>query len=71
MSVQVALHFIEQFRADEQFKTRLLALNKNPNLEGFVQLGSELGLHFTVAELQEAHKYDWAMRGLLYSKDDG
>lgn len=70
MSAQVALQFIQQFREDEQLKDRLLAINKNPNLECFVQLGSQLGLHFTAAELEEAHKHDWAMRGLLYSKDN-
>lgn len=70
MSVQTALQFIQQIRADEGLKNRLLALNHNPDLESFVKLGAEVGLNFTVAELEEAHKHDWAMRWLLYSKDD-
>ena len=41
-----------------------------PDLESFVKLATEVGLVFTVAELEEAHKHDWAMRWLLYSKDD-
>lgn len=71
MSVQNALELIQQFRADEQLKTLLLATCKSPNLESFVNLGAEVGLSFTVEELKAAHKHDWAMRGLLYSKDDG
>ncbi|MDJ1168786.1 Nif11-like leader peptide family natural product precursor [Roseofilum sp. BLCC_M154] len=70
MSVQNALQFIQQFRADKQLKTLLLATCKSPDLESFVNLGSNLGLHFTVAELEQAHKHDWAMRGLLYSQDN-
>lgn len=70
MSLQTALQFIQQLRADKRLKNRLLAINKSPNLESFVNRGSELGLRFTVAELEEAHKHDWAMRWLLYSKDN-
>ena len=70
MSVQTALQFIQQLRADEGLKNRLLDINKSPDLENFVELGSDIGLGFTVAELEEAHKHDWAMRWLLYSKDD-
>jgi predicted ribosomally synthesized peptide with nif11-like leader len=66
MSVQIALQFIQQLRADEGLKNRISALNDSHNLENFVKLGSELGLSFTVEELKAAHKHDWAMRWLLY-----
>lgn len=71
MSVQTALQFIQQVRADEGLKNRLLSLNSSPDLESFVKLGAEVGLVFTTEELEAAHKHDWAMRWLLYSKDDG
>ncbi|HBQ97762.1 MULTISPECIES: Nif11 family protein [unclassified Roseofilum] len=71
MSVQNALQFIQHLRADDKLKKSLLALNQTPSLECFVNLGSNVGLSFTVAQLETAHKHDWAMRGLLYSKDDG
>jgi len=70
MSVQTALQFIQQVRADEGLKNRLLSLNSSPDVESFVKLGAEVGLVFTVAELEAAHKHDWAMRWLLYSKND-
>lgn len=70
MSVQTALQFIQQVRADEGLKNRVLSLNSSPDLESFVKLGAEVGLTFTVAELEAAHKHDWAMRWLLYSKED-
>lgn len=66
MSVQTALQFIQQLRMDEGLKSQLLALNRHPDLESFVTLGSELGLTFTVAELITAHKHDWGMRRLLH-----
>ncbi|MBC6418413.1 MAG: Nif11 family protein [Prochloron sp. SP5CPC1] len=70
MSIPTALQFIQQVRADEGLKNRVLSLNSSPDLESFVKLGAEVGLVFTVAELEEAHKHDWAMRWLLYSKGD-
>lgn len=70
MSVQTALQFIQQFRADEVLKDKLLALNHNPDLESLVKLGAEVGMFFTTEEMEAAHKHDWAMRWLLYSKED-
>jgi hypothetical protein len=71
MSVQIALQFIQQLRADQGLKNRLLALDDSHNLERFVKLGSEVGLPFTVDELKAAHKHDWTMRWLLYNKLEG
>ncbi len=70
MSVQTALQFIQQLRGDEVLKDKLLALNNNIDLESFVKLGAEVSLTFSVAELEAAHKQDWGMRWLLYSKDN-
>jgi predicted ribosomally synthesized peptide with nif11-like leader len=67
MSVQTALQFIQQVRADVGLKSKLLALNNSPDLETLVKLGAEAGVTFTVEELQAAHKHDWAMRWLIYN----
>ena len=67
MSYQTALRFIQQLRADEELKNRLLTLNNSPDLESFVKVGAEVGLFFTVEELATAHKHDWAMRWLAYN----
>jgi len=61
MSVQMALQFIQQLRTDEGLKNRLVVLNDSPDLESFVKLGAEVGLIFTIEELEAAHKHDWAM----------
>jgi hypothetical protein len=66
MSVQTAFQFIQKLRNDDGLKTRLLAQNPNPDLDRFVKLGAELGVIFTVEELEAAHKHDWGMRWLLY-----
>ena len=66
MSVQTAFQFIQQLRTDNGLKARLLAHYPNPDLDRFVKLGAELGLIFTVEELEAAHKHDWGMRWLLY-----
>ena len=67
MSVQTAFQFIQQLRSPEGLKNRLVAQGSSPDLEIFVKLGAEIGLAFTVEELLEAHKRDWAMRWLLYN----
>ncbi|MEB3826592.1 Nif11-like leader peptide family natural product precursor [Phormidium sp. CCY1219] len=66
MSVQTAFQFIQQLRNDDGLKARILAQNPTPDLESFVKLDAELGLVFTVEELEAAHKHDWGMRWVLY-----
>ncbi|WP_254565616.1 Nif11-like leader peptide family natural product precursor [Oscillatoria sp. HE19RPO] len=70
MSVQTAFQFIQKLRNDDGLKTRLLSQNSTPDLESFVKLGAELGLIFTVEELEAAHKHDWGMRWLLYQSGE-
>ncbi len=62
MSVKNALGFIVQLRTHEELRKQLVSLDDGPGLEGFVRLGGEIGLSFTVEELRTAHKHDWGMR---------
>lgn len=73
MSVQTAFQFIQQLRDNDGLKAQLLSHHPTPELEKFVKIGAELGLIFSVEELEAAHKHDWGMRCFLQTtqlKDD-
>lgn len=62
MSLQAALQFIQKVRQEKSLQSRIQALENDPSLESLVVIGAEAGFVFTIAELQAAHKHDWAMR---------
>lgn len=67
MSLQNALQFIRRAREDEALKIRIQALGGQADLEGLARIGAEAGMAFTVEELQEAFRQDWAMRWLHFT----
>ncbi len=62
MSIQTALQFIQKVRQEEQLKNQIQALEGGAGLADLVSIGAATGFIFTAAELQQAHKHDWAMR---------
>ncbi len=65
MSVQAALQFIEQLLTNKALKLQKAGLVHCSHLDGFVELGTQIGLIFTADELEAAHRHDWGMRWLI------
>jgi hypothetical protein len=62
-----ALAFLRDARRDEALNGAVTALGEDATWEGLAAIGAGAGLHFTAAELQEAHALDWRLRWARYS----
>lgn len=60
MSIQTALAFIQKLRTDESLKRQLA--DSTCDIERFVEIGQQLEMTFSAADVVAAHKYDWGMR---------
>lgn len=67
MSIQPALHFIEQVRRDETLQQAIAALGDDMTLDDIVAVAAAAGFTFTADDLERAHKHDWAMRWTRYN----
>ncbi|GIV57116.1 Nif11-like leader peptide family natural product precursor [Rhodocaloribacter litoris] len=64
MPVQEALRFIQAVRREGALQASLRALDDPSDLDQVVRIGAGAGYDFSVEELQEAFRHDWAMRWL-------
>ena len=70
MSLQTALHFIEQARRDRTIRQAIKALGDEVTWEDLVRVAAAAGFDFTADELQRAYKHDWSMRWMRYGHRD-
>jgi predicted ribosomally synthesized peptide with nif11-like leader len=62
MSVQQALNFIQNVRAEPPAPDELQRQMIDGSLEGLVSLAKSRGFDCTAEELRRAHRMDWSMR---------
>lgn len=67
MSIQAAIHFIQQVRDQRQAPEIPVGNTWLDDLEEVVRHGAQVGYDFSADDLRAAFRHDWQMRWLRFS----